>query len=149
MGDEAIVDMPFTEEMLAQIARGRKCCTGRKRRYGKVGDIIRSTRYYRNVTVELRLKMTTQIRTTRAKIAQHLYKHEGFGSPEDYIKVSTEISNAVRRRWKHQEKPFDPEELIWIHWFADKAMPKYLRRKLITKKTKMMFTVQSKLEEIA
>lgn len=146
MPEEGIVDMPFTEDMLAQIARGRKCCTGRKRRYGRVGDIIRSRRYYRKVTVELRMRMTTQIRTTRAKVAKYLYLQEGVSSPEEYIKVATEISNAVRRRWKHPEKPFDPEELIWIHWFADKPMPERLRKRLVVKGTLMSYTLQKRLD---
>ena len=119
--------------MFLAVCRGRKCCTGRGRRFGRVGDTLTCRRDYGSGTVELRLPITTQIRTTQEKIARHLWKQEGFESEADYIQKVTELHNRIHRRWHHPEKPLDANQKRWVHWFHHKPMPKSLWRKLVVK----------------
>lgn len=96
------ISIPFREDMTAAILAGRKSCTSRNKRYGRLGDTFPlSARTYRLVAVR-RLRL--------GFVARELFKEEGTGSPVEFAALWAEI---------HPRKGWDPEQLVWTHFFEE------------------------------
>ena len=147
-GDQ-VTYIAFIPKNLVRIVEGKKCCTSRVRRYGRVGDIVQTGAKHRKMHVDMWLKLTTQLRTTVEKVAKHLYAHEGCDSEEQFKTEWVDIRNEYRARRKYPPVSWDPKEEVWVHWFALKPMPRPLYRKLIVKGTTIQTTAQKTLEVIA
>ena len=140
------IPCPFGREMLVRMVEGAKICTTRSRRYGRVGDSLQCTREYDGVFVGIEAKQTTQIRTRLGLVAEHLFLQEGFLSTMAFIYYFMDRKNDARKKWGRKPADYDPDALVWVHWFGRKPMPKKLIKLLVVKGTKVSRTLQKKLE---
>jgi len=144
-----LVDINYQHEMVAALVRGDKICTTRARRYGNPGDFLIFEHKAGRVQVIISMQLMSQMRTRHGLIAKHLYKQEGFESEDALIEFSTDLKNAIRKRWKMPPAPFNPDKMVWLHWFGDGNIPPRIIKKLKTPGYRLrLFTVQKKLEVI-
>lgn len=96
------ITIPFKNEMKQAILSGKKNCTSRTRKYGKVGD------YFVIDTRKFALDNIAPM--TLSEIAHMLYKREGFDSPGAFKDYWCKI---------HPIKKFDPHQKVYVHFFEE------------------------------
>lgn len=94
------IPLAFAPEMEAAILEGRKCCTCRHTAHGKPGDtfVIRDTLYR---IVDIRPGGLNAV-------TRFYFRSEGFTNPIAFCQF-----------WeKTYRRPYNPEEQVYIHFFA-------------------------------
>lgn len=92
------IEVPFRDDMKEAILAGTKTRTSRNHKLGKEGDtFVLETRTFKISKIE---KMPL------GEVRDKLYKEEGFGSPEEFVRVWDEL---------HPKRKFSPTKNIWVH----------------------------------
>ncbi|MDU9376309.1 hypothetical protein McpSp1_09120 [Methanocorpusculaceae archaeon Sp1] len=91
--------LPFSLPMQAAIANGHKCCTSRSHKKGEPGDIFEIGGQQFRITHIIEMYAET--------VADELYGAEGFNSSAAFINWM--ITNKGK---------FDPEQVLFVHFFA-------------------------------
>lgn len=112
----AEIQVPMCDEMAMAILEGvpdpitgertYKDWTTRSKKLGEVGDTFTITRG----PLTKRLRIIGFKRMRLEEVAQHGYRHEGCVSPEDFIRVYSDL---------HPKKGWTPEERKWVHIFEE------------------------------
>jgi hypothetical protein len=127
-------------------AIGIKLCTTRAKRYGQVGDYLVCRRLAYNVDVTLRLRLTTQVRTKIGLVEKYLYKQEGFARHGEFSQYVITTRKLINDRFGRKTKEYDPEQMVWVHWFGRRKMPMRLVGKLKVSRGKVcrLFPIMQK-----
>lgn len=99
-----LINIPFTDDMALAVIEGRKSCTTRTKRYGRVGDVFRVEHEARFETLIL-----TQIEQYPLwLVAVKYYDKEGFSSQEYF-----------QEKWRqlHHRRGYRPNDIVWTHFF--------------------------------
>jgi len=94
------IEIPFSPEMAKAVFEGRKICTSRNKRYGKEAEQFE----VEGKTFFLVAVMCLPL----AHVARFLYVAEGFNYPDEFIATWNKL---------HPRKVFEPEHLVWVHFF--------------------------------
>jgi hypothetical protein len=99
-GAWSYIEIPFHDHMKKQVWEGKKSCTSRTKRYGKVGDRFRiGIHQYR---------LTGIMKRSLDYVATKLWREEGFESEQAFV----DFWNML-----HPSKLFDPDQLVYVHFF--------------------------------
>jgi len=93
------IEIPFNKRFLMPLLSGNKIATTRSRHYGKIGDYFHlPNRDGRDS--DFKFKIISVSREKLGDIADHLYREEGFGSPEEF----KEFWLTMHRKWEPEKK---------------------------------------------
>ncbi len=108
--------VPMCDEMAMAILEGVldpltgdrtfKNWTTRSKKLGEIGDTFTIAKG----PLTKRLKIIDFKRMRLEEVALHGYRHEGCASPEDFIRVYSEL---------HPKKGWTPDEKKWVHVFEE------------------------------
>ena len=94
------VIIPFQPHWQHKMLAGLKTCTSRRKKHGNKGDTFRHFgASFVILTVE---------KYYLSVIAEYLYKEEGCDSPNEFIKIWTEL---------HPIKGWVPDQKVFVHFF--------------------------------
>lgn len=93
--------IPFLPMFKRAILSGAKTCTARTRKYGEVGDDLRTPW----AGVKLRIIGLSKVPLWAV---ENRYRDEGCSSPEEFVRI-----------WKtiHPRNPYDRDMEVWLHEF--------------------------------
>lgn len=101
-GQEMNINLPFRPEMKKLILAGHKTCTSRTRRYGEIGDTFEiDGRKYKLTGVDHHYLWAVGI---------ILFRDEGFDNLDKFKSYWEKL---------HPRKGYDPDQLVWIHFFRE------------------------------
>ncbi len=99
------IQIPFRSHFKQAIIQGRKIATSRTRKYGKPGDEFEAFGYV--------FVIERQERISLGVVAYRHYQAEGFDTPEQFKNEWMQI---------HQQRGYDSEQKVWMHWFGRKGV---------------------------
>jgi len=106
-----MIEIPFNSWSMIRMYDNQKTCTSRNEQKGKVGQRFQLTDIEGN---PLRTyKITHVIQLPLHFVAMFLYKEEGAESPGEFI----EEYNRIYK--KRRSNGFDPNKVVWVHFFME------------------------------
>lgn len=94
------VRIPFNPRFAPWMLEGVKVCTARTQRLGRPGDFFHA--------FGAQFEITYIDHFPLGPVANRLYRHEGFRSPNEFIDFWRQI---------HPLRGYQPNMMIYLHWF--------------------------------